>query len=99
MIRMMKCYSLWLEVIITVSISYVYIHSQKIINQSVKGDNMRVVEIGNLAEREIECSDCKTILAYTPADVKVSDVGYEYVECPMCGEKLVVPYGEETTNA
>ena len=59
---------------------------------------MRVVEIGNLAEKEIECGECKTILAYTPADVKVSDVGYEYVECPMCGEKLVVPYGEETTD-
>ena len=59
---------------------------------------MRVVEIGNLAEREIECGNCKTILAYTPADVRVSDTGYEYVECPMCGEKLVIPYGEETTN-
>ena len=60
---------------------------------------MRVVEMGNLTEREIECIDCKTILAYTAADIKVSDVGYEYVECPMCSEKLVVPYGEETTNA
>ena len=54
---------------------------------------MRVVEIGNLAEKEIECSECKTILAYTPADVN-----YEYVECPMCGEKLVIPYGEEAAD-
>ncbi len=60
---------------------------------------MRVVEMGNLAEREIECGDCKTILAYTSADIKVSDIGYEYVECPMCGEKIVIPCGEETTDA
>ena len=61
---------------------------------------MRVVEMGNLTEREIECIDCKTILAYTPADVRASDppMNYEYVECPMCGEKLVITYGEETTN-
>ena len=61
---------------------------------------MRVVEIGNLAEKEIECSECKTILAYTPADVRASNppMSYEYVECPMCGEKLVIPYGEETTD-
>lgn len=59
---------------------------------------MRVVEIGNLTEREIECGDCKTILAYTSADVKVSEAGYEYVECPMCGEKIVVPYSEENVN-
>lgn len=61
---------------------------------------MRVVEIGNLVEREIECSECKTILAYTPADVRTSEphMAYEYVECPMCGEKIVIPYGEEVTN-
>lgn len=61
---------------------------------------MRVVEIGNLAEREIECGDCKTILAYTSADVRVSDppLNYEYVECPMCGEKIVIPYGEEVID-
>ena len=61
---------------------------------------MRVVEIGNLTEKEIECGECKTILAYTLADVRTSDppMNYEYVECPMCGEKLVIPYGEETTN-
>ena len=59
---------------------------------------MRVVEMGNLTERDIECGECQKSLAYTPADVNVSDVGYEYVECPMCGEKLVVPYGEETTD-
>jgi RNase P subunit RPR2 len=61
---------------------------------------MRVVEIGNLAEREIECGECKTILAYTPADVRMSEphMVYEYVECPMCGEKIVIPYGEEITN-
>jgi DNA-directed RNA polymerase subunit RPC12/RpoP len=59
---------------------------------------MRVVEIGNLAEKEIECGECRTILAYTPADTKTSDVGYDYVECPMCGEKIVIPYGEETAD-
>ena len=61
---------------------------------------MRVVEMGNLTEREIECVDCKTILAYTPADVRASipPMNYEYVECPMCGEKLVIPYGEEIVD-
>lgn len=56
---------------------------------------MRVVEIGNLAEKEIECGECRTILAYTPADTKTYKVGYDYIECPMCGEKIVIPYAEE----
>ena len=30
---------------------------------------MRVVEMGNVPEREIECEGCKTILAYTDADI------------------------------
>lgn len=57
---------------------------------------MRVVEMGNMAEKEIECGDCKTILAYTTADVKTAEAPlyYNYVECPMCGEKIVIP--EET---
>lgn len=57
---------------------------------------MRVVEMGNMAEKEIECGDCKTILAYTTADVKIAEAPlcYNYVECPMCGEKIVIP--EET---
>lgn len=57
---------------------------------------MRVVEMGNMAEKEIECGDCKTILAYTTADVKAAEAPlcYNYVECPMCGEKIVIP--EET---
>ena len=61
---------------------------------------MCVVENGYLADKEIECGECKTILAYTPADVRASDppMNYEYVECPMCGEKLIIPYGEEITN-
>lgn len=57
---------------------------------------MRVVEMGNLAEREIECEGCKTILAYTDADVHEAEHKmYQYVECPMCGEKLVIPYAED----
>lgn len=57
---------------------------------------MRVVEMGNMAEKEIECGDCKTILAYTAADIKTAEspMVYEYVECPMCGEKIVIPYSE-----
>lgn len=58
---------------------------------------MRVIEIGNMAEKEIECKECKTILAYTPADVRASEphMAYEFVECPMCGEKIVIPMSEE----
>ena len=57
---------------------------------------MRVVEMGNLAEREIECEGCKTILAYTSVDVHEAEHKmYQYVECPMCGEKLVIPYMED----
>lgn len=56
---------------------------------------MRVIEIGNMAEREIECSECRTILAYTDADIQETEhKTYQYVECPMCGEKLVIPYTE-----
>jgi ribosomal protein S27E len=57
---------------------------------------MRVVEMGNVPEREIECEGCKTILAYTDADIHDAEHQmYQYVECPMCGEKLVIPYTED----
>lgn len=57
---------------------------------------MRVVEMGSIAEKEIECTECKTILAYTAVDVKTaSPMTYEYIECPMCGEKIVLPFAEE----
>ena len=56
---------------------------------------MRVIEIGNMAEREIECGECHTILAYTDADIQETErKTYQYVECPMCGEKLVIPCTE-----
>jgi ribosomal protein S27E len=57
---------------------------------------MRVVEMGKIPEREIECEGCKTILAYTDADIHDADHQmYQYVECPICGEKLVIPYAED----
>ena len=36
---------------------------------SIKGEKMRVVEMGKIPEKEITCNNCNSILAYIDADV------------------------------
>lgn len=58
---------------------------------------MRVVEIGNLPEKEIVCEECHSTLAYTKPDI-VSQVDeymgelhdHTYVSCPVCGNKIIL---------
>lgn len=58
---------------------------------------MRVIEIGNLPEKEVVCKKCNSTLAYTNADVKteVDELfgelhSHSDVICPICGYPVTV---------
>ena len=52
---------------------------------------MRVIEMGNLPEKEVVCEYCKSLLAYTKADVVDGSEelfgvlhSYQKIKCPVC---------------
>ena len=57
---------------------------------------MRVISNG-LQEKEVTCSTCKSILAYTATDVYVRDEEmfgdwhyHKYIKCPVCKSKIIL---------
>ena len=58
---------------------------------------MRVVNIGKIGEKTIQCSNCYTELAYFPADTRrkrIANYYYTLLNCPVCGEPIVVDQQE-----
>lgn len=58
---------------------------------------MRVIEIGKLAEKEISCDKCNSILAYTDADIQYEAEEFfgqwhdnTKIKCPICGNTIVL---------
>lgn len=55
---------------------------------------MRIIQKGKmplpLKEKRKKCSNCGTIMAYTEGDICINMNYDEYVECPLCSEKLYV---------
>lgn len=58
---------------------------------------MRVVEVGNLPEKEVTCNKCNSVLAYTEVDVKheCEEVlgnfhSHSDVICPVCGNRITL---------
>lgn len=58
---------------------------------------MRVVEMGNLPEKEAVCVKCNSVLAYTEADVihECEEVlgsfhSHSDIKCPVCGHIIVL---------
>lgn len=57
---------------------------------------MRVI-LRNLPEKEITCSSCQSILAYTKKDIHYKDEEYfgdwhyhTYIKCPVCNGKIIL---------
>lgn len=58
---------------------------------------MRVIEMGNLPEKEVICEYCKSSLAYTKADVVDGSEelfgefhSYRKIKCPVCGNSITL---------
>jgi ribosomal protein S27E len=53
------------------------------------GNNMHVIEYGHIKPREVKCSHCEAILAYTDADFTwMSGLHIWAVRCPVCGNYI-----------
>ena len=64
---------------------------------SIKGEKMRVVEMGKIPEKEITCNNCNSILAYIDADVhcEVDELFGEFhsiqeIQCPVCKTNIII---------
>lgn len=62
---------------------------------------MQIISIGKGYEKPkaVSCSNCKSVLGYTGADIHAKDLGeaagiyrsQHYIKCAVCGHEITVP--------
>ena len=62
----------------------------KVLKDNYNKANTKIEEKINMYPKEITCEYCGSVLSYEKADMREGFLGYMYIDCPLCGEEIIL---------